>query len=176
MLTLHDLYPHDFYPKKIQEWLEAYSGNCRVMDSYEADDMYDYKMKELTDGCGVDSADCVKIVRKHLNKYNHQNTIVLSENVKLALVQLAYDYGFGKKRLDRLVDSLLTTDRPNALEEIKKFGVDYEPDIGGVDWRKLTPKKKKEKVSLAEEKRLKQEMAWLKNYQEHINGDTTNGN
>jgi hypothetical protein len=172
MLTLHDLFPHDFYPKKIQDWLENYSESCRLMDDYESEGAYDYKMEQFVKECKIDSAACVKIVRKHLSKYNTQNTCVLAENVKLALVQLAYDYGFGKTRLDRLVDALLETDRPNAVEEIKKFGVEYDPDFSAVDYRKLAPKKKKIKTTIAEQQKAKSDLAWLKSYQDSINGGT----
>jgi hypothetical protein len=172
MLTLHELFPHDFYTKKIQEWLEDYSHSCRIMDEYEQDGVYDYKMKQLTDENKINTDDCIRIVRKHLNHYNRQNTFVLAENVKLALVQLSCDYGFGKKRLDRLVKALLSTDRPNALEDVKKFGIDYDPDFSTVDHRKMLPKKQKIRVDYNEITQIRRDLSALKNYQDSINGDT----
>lgn len=168
MLTLHDLFPHDFYPKKMQEWLENYSKSCRLMDGYENDSIYDYKMEQFVNECDINSADCVKIVHKHLSKYNKENTNVLAENVKLALVQLAYDYGFGETRLKRVINALLETDRSNAAEEIKKFGIDYEPDFSAFDYRKLVPKKKKVRTTIAEEQKAKKDLAWLKSYQDSV--------
>lgn len=173
LLTLHDIYPKTFYAKKMQEWLEDFAESCKMMNEYEADDMYDYKMKQFADECRINENDCIMIVRKHLSKYNYQNTKVLAENVKLALVQLCFDFGFGEVRLKRLTNALLTTDRPDALKEIKAFGINYEWDLGQVDCTKLAPKKKN-KVTIAEANEARANLQWLKAYQDSvINGNET---
>ncbi len=154
LLTLHDLYPKTFYAKKMQEWLEDFADSCKMMNDYENDGAYDFKMKQFVEECGIDEDICIKIVRKHLKNHNWQNAAVLAENVKLALVQLSCDYGFGKQRLGCLIKTLLTTSRINALEEIKAFGIENEWDIGQMDYTKLKPKKEK-KISLAESREAK---------------------
>lgn len=154
LLTLHDLYPKTFYAKKMQEWLEDFADSCKMMNDYENDGAYDFKMKQFVEECGIDEDVCIKIVRKHLKNHNWQNAAVLAENVKLAFVQLSCDYGFGKQRLGCLIKTLITTSRTNALEEIKAFGIENEWDIGQMDYTKLKPKKEK-KISIAESREAK---------------------
>lgn len=163
LLCLNKHFPKLFYQLNVQKWLEEYAEWCAMMNEYEEDDAYDFKMEEFSRRCGVDNELAVKIVKKHLNSYGEKNTKVLSENVKLALVHTVTDFGFGAKRLRILTDSLLVEEYPDWREEIKTFGIDVDAELNDVDYRRLKMKKKAD-PSLEEKRKAADGLAAYRAY------------
>lgn len=143
LLCLNKHFPKLFYQLNVQKWLEDHKEWCKMMNDYEANDAYDFKMKEFCDECGISDEVTMRIVEKHLNKYHPKNMTVLQENVKLALIHTVVDFSFGKKRLNRLTDALLNEEYPNWVDDIAKFGICVDNEIQDIDYRKLKPIKQK---------------------------------
>ena len=169
MLVLNKLYPKQFYGKRLHEWLATYEDNCTVMNEYDANDAYDYKMEQLCREYGVDEKWCLEYTRKNAPKgMNDQNIIVLANNVKLALVQSCMEYHIGEKRLKEICAEL---DKPQPKEPeklLKKSDIEIEYQrVEDMDYRKLLPKKEKS-ASYQDIKRGYEGLAALKAYQEEV--------
>lgn len=171
MLTLNRLYPKQFYPKKMQEWLEGYADNCREMDKLEAVDAYDYKMAEWCEEYGIDTTWCVAFVKKNSPSIKiPMNIEVLANNIKLALVQTCSEFGIGDKRLGEIKAALEEKQPTEPERELTKFGIEFEPmTVGQLDYRKLLPQKQK-KASYTDIKRGYEGLAKLKAYQDDVRG------
>lgn len=167
LLCLNKHFPKKFYQLNVQKWLEEYAEWCSLMNEYEEDDAYDFKMEEFSRKCGIDDDIALKIVTKHLGSYCPQNMKVLSENVKLAFVHTVTDFGFGAKRLKVLTEALLQEEYPKWREEINEFGIDVDAELKDVDYRKLQMKKKKA-PSLEEKRKAAQDLAEYRAYFDSI--------
>lgn len=143
LLCLNKHFPKLFYQFNVQKWLEEHAEWCETMNNYEENDVYDYKMQEFCEKCGVDDERTMAIAEKHCRQYRHKNMVVLQENVKLALVHTAFDFGFGPVRLNRLITALLEEDYPNWKDDIATFGIEVDAELQDIDYRRLKPKKVK---------------------------------
>lgn len=144
LLCLNKHYPRQFYRLNVRKWLDEHEEWCDMMNEYEEDDIYDYKMNEFCMKCGIDDDTAMKIVEKHLNKYNDTNMKILRENLKLALVHTGYDFSFGKVRLKRIADALLEEEYLHWKDDILKFGISIEKDLEDFNFEKFKNKKKHE--------------------------------
>lgn len=167
LLCLNEHFPKLFYQLNVQKWLEDHKEWCEMMNDYEANDAYDFKMKEFCDECGIDDEITMRIVEKHLNKYHPKNMTVLQENVKLALIHTAVDFCFGKIRLGRLTDALLNEDFPNWVDDIAKFGIIVDDEVRDINYRKLKPKKQKA-PTVQEQKESAKMLAEYRAYFEYV--------
>lgn len=167
MLSLNKHFPKLFYRLNIQKWLEEQADWCELMNEYEECDAYDFKMQNFCEKYGVDDDTAMKIVKKHLNTYHEKNMIVLRENVKLALVHTAFDFGFGKVRLEKLTSALLNEEYPNWQKDVARFGIEIEKELQNVDWRKLKPKKER-LTSIQEQKEAAKKLAEYRAYFEYV--------
>lgn len=167
MLSLHEIFPKQFYQKNVQEWFEEYSDSCKMMNDYEEDGAYDYKMEGFCKKCGIDDDICMKIICKHLKKHHPKNMLVLKDNLKLMLIQTSLDYGFGKERLTRLTEHLLESDYPDWEVKIRSLGFDFEYDMGSVDFDKLKPKKQRS-ISLSEQREALAKLQAYKDYTDRV--------
>ncbi len=92
LLCLNRHYPKLFYRLNVQKWLEEHAEWCEMMNDYDENDAYDWKMKDFCEKCGVDDERSMEIVKKHLHSYHPKNMIILRDNAKLALVHTAMDF------------------------------------------------------------------------------------
>ena len=167
LLCLNKHFPKQFYQLNVQKWLEEHAEWCDLMNEYDENDAYDYKMQELCDRCGIDGDVTMKIAEKHLNKYHPKNMVVLQENVKLALAHTAIDFGFGRIRLERLTQALLNEEYPNGQEDIGRFGIEVEKELQDIDWRRLKPKRQKP-PTIQEQKEASKSLAEYRAYFEYV--------
>lgn len=143
LLCLNKHFPKLFYQLNVQKWLEEHVDWCKMMNEYEQNDAYDYKMQEFCEKCGVDDERTMAIVKKHLRNYHPKNMTVLQENLKLALIHTAIDFGFGSKRLNALIGFLFEEEYPNWQEDINKLGIEVDAELCDIDYRRLKPKKER---------------------------------
>lgn len=172
LLTLNRLFPKQFYPKQIQEWLTSYAENCRETDRYEELEIYDYKMEQWCEEYGISEDFCKEFVRRNNPIVtNPDNILVLANNVKLALVHCCADFGIGDKRLAELVAALREPQPERPEEEMDRLHIETEwVGIGEVDYRKLLPKKQKQ-ASYDDLKRGYEGLTALKAYQDEVIND-----
>lgn len=180
LITANKLYPKQFYAKKIMEWLECRAEYCNETDIQEAEGTYDYKIQQACEELSIDMNLCQSIVRKHSKQllssiaYCKQPLAIqsLSENIALAFVQLANENGLGEKRRDELMNAVLKADIDNPEEEMKKFGIKGETSLerSHLEQKIKSLKKKAVRTTLSEQKEAKEEMEWLRRYQEEVYG------
>lgn len=173
LLTLNELYPKQFYPKRVHEWISTYAENCRKMDKLDQADALEYKMDRWGEECGIDDNFCRNfVIRNCPTVTNPQNIRVLAHNVKLALIQTCMEFGIGDKRLNEIVAALNRPQPKDPEVLMERFGMEeVEDDMTNVDYRKLAPKRQKE-ASYEDVKRGYQGLAALKAYQEEVlNGE-----
>lgn len=172
LLTLNELYPKQFYPKRVHEWLNTYAENCREADKLDRADVLDFKMEAWGEEYGIDDDFCRNFVMRNCPAVtNPYNVKVLAHNVKLALIQTCSEFGIGDKRLGELVEALNRPQPADPEPLMKKFGISEieNNDMTNVDHRKLVPKKERE-ASYQDIKRGYEGLAALKAYQEDVLG------
>jgi hypothetical protein len=169
MLTLNRLWPKQFYPKKVGEWLETYAENCRVMDKYDEAGVYDWKMNEWCEEYGINEAWCIGFVKRNSPTIKSpQNIIVLANNIKLALVQTCMEFGIGDKRLAEIRMALEDTQPAEPEKDLAKLGIEVEfTTLGQTDYRRLAPKKARP-ASYTDLQRGVRGLTALKAYQEEV--------
>ena len=172
LLTLNELYPKQFYPKRVHEWLHTYADNCREMERLDEADALEYKMESWGEEYGIDDNFCRNFIIRNCPTITHPlNIKVLAHNIKLALIQTCSEFGIGDKRLSEIVEALNRPQPENPEELMEKFGMEeVEDDMNRVDYRKLSPKKQKE-ASYQDIKRGYEGLAKLKAYQEEVLAD-----
>lgn len=172
MLTLNREFPKEFYPKQLNIWLDKYAKSCKMMNEYDADGAYEYKMNQFCKKYYIDEKKCEDFIEKQCKKFNPQNRKVLSENVKLALIHTASEFGFGKLRIFRLTDAICSSEICDPIGSINKLlNYEYDFTVGQVDFRKFENKHNRS-ASYTECKEARQIMTALKAYQDDINAQT----
>lgn len=139
LLTLNKLFPKNFYSKKCIEWINDYEETCRTADEWDKDDVLNYKLDQGVKTYGIDVNKITQLVERRCRDLNRHNKRVLVDNVKLALIQTAHDYGIGKKRMEILQDELIKERIENPAKEIGNLGISNiikETNVGQVDYRK----------------------------------------
>lgn len=169
LLTAHKLYPKIMYPKAIRRFITSREEYCKIAENYEHDDVFDYKMQQACAETGINTEDCVKIVKRYMKPMNSQFLNVLVNNLKLTFVQLNNEHGLGQERRARLISALLSdeaeSDRP--LERIKEYGAEIDvTTISQVDYKQY--RRKPERISCKEQKQAVEALQWLKTYQDSI--------
>ena len=169
LLILHYLYPKQFYPKILGDWLDKYPELCSKMDRYEKAGIYKEKIAEYSAAYGIDRQKCFEFVLKNNPSNLHRdNKKLLADNVCLVLVHTCEDFGLGEKRLEIVMKAMLTSDIPEPEKEIEKLGIKVElDDINDFDYRTLKPKKQKE-LTYKEIKAAYKDLEGLKAYQEYM--------
>lgn len=169
LLTANKLFPKIMYPKAVCRFIDDRTEYCSVSDEYEQLDVFDYKMQRACESIGVKMEDSKRIVEKYMHPVNANVKNVLINNVALMFVQLHREYGLGQERRAQLVTALLSdqAETQNPIARIKEMGGQIdETSISSVDYRKY--RKKKEKISYAEQKEAAKAMEWLKAYQDSV--------
>lgn len=175
LLTAHKLYPKIMYPKAVCRFVQDRADYCQISDSYEKDDVFDFKMQRACDELGISTNDCSLIVKRHMHPINKSIYDVYINNVKLLFIQLAREHGIGKERRTQIVTALLSdlaeTDKP--LERVQALGAQIEVGtISQIDCTKY--RKKPDKITLADIKQADEGRRWLKAYQDHILKESEN--
>lgn len=166
-VVLHKNFPKQFYHKRIDEWFADLADTCKQANELDRDDAYDWKMERWVERFGIDPVKCMKLIIKHFPTYHPQNQRVLTENVKLGLVQCA-DFGFGKERISRLQDLLLEYEG-DPLEDLKTIGFQFGLDcFNDIDYRKFQNKRTDKPATYQEGKQAQAAMAALRAYQEEV--------
>lgn len=154
LLTLHKEFPKNFYSKRCIEWLEAYVESCKIANEWDKDGVLDYKLDRNIKEYSIDVEKINIFVARRCSDFNNDNRLVLSSNVKLALIQTAEQFGIGAKRMCKLQDALLAERIAKPAEEVCKLGISNymeETNVGQVDYREFQYKEKT-KVTLQEQK------------------------
>lgn len=102
-------------------------------------------MQQACENCGIDLNMVVTFVERNFKEFNLQNRAILADNIKLALVQTATEYGIGEKRMKAIQNAMLETFIDNPREQVKALGIDdyiEECTVGQVDIRKFRVKDK----------------------------------
>ncbi len=102
-------------------------------------------MQQACENCGIDLNMVVTFVERNCKEFNLQNRAILADNIKLALVQTATEYGIGEKRMKAIQNAMLETFIDNPREQVKALGIDdyiEECTVGQVDIRKFRVKDK----------------------------------
>ena len=170
LLTAHKLFPKVMTKKAICTFIDDRVEYCEISNGYEKDGIFDYKMERVCDDLGVSFVDCGKIVSKYMRPINSNVRNVFINNVALMFVQLSQEHGLGAERRARLIAAMLSdqaeTERP--LERVQEMGGNIEvTTVSGVDYRKY--RIKPDKVTFTEQRKARQELQWLKAYQDHVN-------
>ena len=170
LLTAHKLFPKVMTKKAICTFIDDRVEYCEISNGYEKDGVFDYKMERVCDDLGVSFVDCGKIVSKYMRPINSNVRNVFTNNVALMFVQLSQEHGLGAERRARLIAAMLSdqaeTERP--LERVQEMGGNIEvTTVSGVDYRKY--RIKPDKVTFTEQQKARQELQWLKAYQDHVN-------
>jgi hypothetical protein len=145
LIVLNKEYPKMFYPKKCRQWIDDFADNCKIANEWDKDGVYAYKMQQACESYGIDQNMVVAFVERECEEFNFQNRAVLADNVKLALVQTAAEYGIGEKRMKAIQKALLDTVIKDPREQVKALGIDdyvEECSVGQVDIRKFRVKDK----------------------------------
>lgn len=145
LIVLNKEYPKTFYPKKCRQWIDDFADNCKIANEWDKDGVYAYKMQQACESYGIDQSMVVAFVERECEGFNFQNRAVLADNVKLALVQTAAEYGIGEKRMKAIQKALLDTVINDPREQVKALGIDdyiEECTVGQVDIRKFRVKDK----------------------------------
>ncbi len=145
LITLNKLFPKSFYPKKCIEWINDYENTCRTADEWDKDDVLNYKLDQGVKAYGIDVNKISQLVERRCKVLNQHNRRVLVDNVKLALIQTAEQYGIGVKRMAQLQAALIEERIANPIKEMNKLGIsDFieETSVGQVDYRKFQCKNK----------------------------------
>lgn len=168
LVVLNKLYPKQFYPKAICEWLDLYAARCGKMNKYDAAGVYDIKINEFAEDYNIDKEACLQFVVKNNPEIrHHDNKILLAHNMMLALIETCEDFGIGEKRLDIITQALLISDIKDPLSEMKDIGLEVDVTNEKIDYRELKPKKPKE-TTYAEMKAAYKDLEGLKAYQEYM--------
>lgn len=174
LLELRRLFPHDFYAKKCSEWIEAYTETVQQFNEYDEAGCFDFKMDKECQEHGISENTCVDIVIRHLHKFSPQNTVILASNLRLMLLETAVDFGFGKQRLDRLIDGLLNCRYADPVKQLEEeTGIEVTSDIRDFDIDQIKPKKTK--VSYEEGMEAKRHLTALKAYQDDVRSGENGG-
>lgn len=145
LIVLNKEYPKTFYPKACRKWIDDFADNCKIANEWDKDGVYAYKMQQACESYGIDQNMVVAFVERECEEFNFQNRAVLADNVKLALVQTAAEYGIGEKRMKAIQKALLDTVIKDPREQVKALGIDdyvEECSVGQVDIRKFRVKDK----------------------------------
>lgn len=145
LIVLNKKYPKTFYPKKCRQWIDDFADNCKIANEWDKDGVYAYKMQRACENSGIDLNMVVTFVERNCKEFNLQNRAILADNIKLALVQTATEYGVGGKRMKAIQNAMLETFIDNPREQVKALGIDdyiEECTVGQVDIRKFRVKDK----------------------------------
>lgn len=174
LLELRRLFPHDFYTKKCSEWIEKYTETVQEYNEYDEAGCFDFKMDTECKKHRISDNICADIVIRHLHRFSPQNTVILASNLKLMLLETAVDFGFGRQRLDRLIDGLMNCRYYDPTKQLyEETGIEVTSDLNDFDIDKIKPKKTK--VSYEEGMEAKRHLTALKAYQDHIRGGENGG-
>lgn len=119
LITLNKLFPKSFYPKKCIEWINDYEDTCRTADEWDKDDVLIYKLDQCVEAYEIDVNKISQFVERRCKELNQHNKRVLVDNVKLALIQTAEQFGFGAKRMYQLQEALLDERIAKPVEEVR---------------------------------------------------------
>ena len=159
LLTVHKLFPKVMTKKAICTFIDDRVEYCEISNGYEKDGIFDYKMERVCDDLGVSFIDCGKIVSKYMRPINSNVRNVFINNVALMFVQLS-------QLIAAMLSDQAETERP--IERVQEMGGNIEvTTVSGVDYRKY--RIKPDKVTFTEQRKARQELQWLKAYQDHVN-------
>ena len=113
LIVLNKEYPKTFYPKKCRQWIDDFADNCKIANEWDKDGVYAYKMQRACENSGIDLNMVVTFVERNCKEFNLQNRAILADNIKLALVQTATEYGVGGKRM-------------KAIQNVRPAGADRQ--------------------------------------------------
>lgn len=144
VLTLNDLWPKQFYKKSVNGWFENMVETAAMFQQADEDDAIDEMVAKYETDCrGYTFADCEELVKilnpRVISKpFKH----VLAHNIRVAFIQMHYDYGFGEERMKRLIAEMKLNKYPDSeIEAHKRFGIEIEESSSG-DIEKFLKKKK----------------------------------
>ena len=178
-LTLNKHFPKDFYPKKLINWYDTLTETAELLNRSDREGTFEYDIDNLTDQANVNLTfeDCVSITKFQLlkstgaksNAFAKDKNIleVLARNVQGAILQTHYDFGFGSKRIAKLIHALKTDWYMDPVQQLSDLGIEASFELSDSDADKFF-KHPKIHVDMEEIKEIRRGLDALKAYQDDI--------
>lgn len=167
LLTLNDLYPKTFYPKKLVEWLDKYTISCKQFDEYDEAGVLEFKLNGMCDEYGITFEECRRIAADKLADFqNEQIKDIYARNLQLMLLETAVDFGFGVKRINAVKEYLTEHNWSGPETELRRrtgVSTDFEKETQTFDISQVRYKERR--ASYSEGMDAKRHLAALKAYQ-----------
>lgn len=176
---LYVLRDEGFYRSRVKQFLDRYCESVRWVDGDKDTEIRRHRFDELlrdapyiTYSRAVNLLDCQAGFAEHEDEPLYREPSIRSDlidNIVLALLTLHYDFGFGEKRISRIMTAWAHCAKNDAIkwaEELtgERIGGAPRSEIG--KWIDQT--KPKQRITLAEQKTAKAGLEALRKYQQEV--------
>lgn len=176
---LYVLRDEGFYRSRVKQFLDRYCESVRWVDGDKDTEIRRHRFDELlrdapyiTYSRAVNLLDCQAGFAEHEDEPFYREPSIRSDlidNIVLALLTLHYDFGFGEKRISRIMTAWAHCGKKDAIKWAEEFTGER---IGGAPrseigkWIDQT--KPKQRITLAEQKNAKAGLEALRKYQAEV--------
>ena len=184
LYALNQNFPQVFSKPKCTAFFEEYGHTvAQFEDEEERDYMIEQQLKEMPRLSWQTAENLVRHFAKRaetkLDKAIYANegfAPLFALNIIMMLIQLHTDHGFGRVRMERLINAMMTVTLPRPLEWLAEIDVHISPDDDSAyELIKKLERKEKPVATVREQLDARRELEALRAYQNEMTGGINNG-